>query len=78
MYTDIHIDDRVEILSPGMLYDGLDWEAAKSGRSKCRNAAIAEAFRYMRIVERWGTGIPRIIRQCREYGLRDLCLRKAG
>lgn len=71
-------DDRVEILSPGMLYDGLDWEAAKSGRSKCRNAAIAEAFRYMRIVERWGTGIPRIIRQCREYGLPGPLFEESG
>ena len=30
---------------------------------------IAEAFHYMRIVEAWGTGIPRIINRCDEYGL---------
>ena len=71
-------DDRLEILSPGMLYDGLDWETAKSGRSKCRNAAIAEAFQYMHIVERWGPGIPRIIKQCREYGLETPVFEEIG
>ena len=60
-------DDRVEVLSPGMLYGGLDIETAKLGKSTCRNEAIAEAFHYMHIVEAWGTGIPRIINRCREY-----------
>lgn len=64
-------DDRVEVSSPGMLYGGLDLETAKLGKSRCRNAAIAEAFHYMHIVETWGTGIPRIISRCREYGLRE-------
>lgn len=62
-------DDRVEVDSPGMLYGGMDIETAKLGKSRCRNAAIAEAFHYMRIVETWGTGIPRIISKCKEYGL---------
>ena len=30
---------------------------------------IVEAFHYMHIVEAWGTGIPRIINRCNEYGL---------
>lgn len=55
--------------SPGMLYGGLDLETAKTGKSTCRNEAIAEAFHYMRIAEAWGTGIPRIINRCNEYGL---------
>ena len=25
----------------------------------------------MKIIEKWGTGIPRIFRECREYGLPD-------
>lgn len=62
-------DDRVEVSSPGMLYGGLDIETAKTGKSTCRNEAIAEAFHYMHIVEAWGTGIPRIINRCNEYGL---------
>ena len=62
-------DDRMEVSSPGMLYGGLDIETAKKGKSTCRNEVIAEAFHYMRIVEAWGTGIPRIINRCNEYGL---------
>lgn len=62
-------DDRVEVMSPGMLYGGMDIETAMQGKSKCRNAALAEAFHYMGIVEAWGTGIPRIINKCKEYGL---------
>lgn len=62
-------DNRVEVLSPGMLYGGIDIETAKLGKSTCRNESIAEAFYYMHIVEAWGTGIPRIINRCKEYGL---------
>lgn len=62
-------DDRMEVSSPGMLYGGLDIETAKTGKSTCRNEAIAEAFHYMHIVEAWGTGLPRIINRCKEYGL---------
>lgn len=31
---------------------------------------IANAFAYMKIIEKWGTGIPRILRKCKEYGLK--------
>ena len=62
-------DDRLEVDSPGMLYDGLNVAEALSGKSKCRNKAIAEAFQYMKIVEGWGTGLPRLFRQCKERGL---------
>ena len=62
-------DDRMEISSPGMLYGGLDIETVKTGKSACRNEAIAEAFQYMRIAEAWGTGLPRILNRCQEYGL---------
>ena len=47
----------------------MDLETIKLGKSKCRNAAIAEAFHYMRFVEAWGTGLLRIINRCVEYGL---------
>ena len=64
-------DDRVELTSPGMLYNGLTLEEALSGRSKIRNRAIAEVFSRMEIVESWGTGIKRIIKRAKEYGLPD-------
>ena len=54
-----------------MLYGGLDIITAKHGKSTCRNEAIAEAFHYMKMVEAWGTGIPRIISRCKEYGLHE-------
>lgn len=71
-------DDRVEVSSPGMLYGGLDLETAKTGKSRCRNAAIAESFHYMHIMETWGTGIPRIISKCKEYGLKEPLFEEFG
>ena len=71
-------DDRIEVTSPGMLYGGLDMQSAKSGKSKCRNTAIAESFRYMGLIEAWGTGIPRMIKECREYGLREPMFEELG
>ena len=44
----------------------------------CRNEAIAEAFHYMHIVEAWGTGIPRIINRCKEYGLPEPVFEEFG
>ena len=71
-------DDRIEVISPGMLYGGLDIITAKHGKSTCRNEAIAEAFHYMRIVEAWGTGIPRIISRCKEYDLQEPLFEELG
>lgn len=64
-------DNRVEITSPGMLYGGLTVEQAISGRSKIRNVCIAEIFSRMGIIEQWGTGLQRMIRGCREYGVQE-------
>lgn|GEM_PF-1021055 len=41
----------------------------KTGLSKIRNRAIAEAFSYMDIVEVWGSGIPKMFREAYEYGI---------
>lgn len=62
-------DDRLEVTSPGMLLNGVSIAKMKEGYSKIRNRAIANAFSYMKIIEKWGSGIPRIIRECNEYGL---------
>ncbi|MGI6502308.1 MAG: ATP-binding protein [Anaerostipes sp.] len=64
-------DDRLEITSPGMLFGGLTIEDIKEGRSKPRNRGIAYAFAAMKIIEKWGTGIPRIIKSCKEFGIRE-------
>lgn len=31
---------------------------------------VVEIFAFMKIIEKWGTGIPRILRECKEYGLK--------
>ena len=64
-------DDRLEVTSPGMLLNNVTIEKMMEGYSKPRNPAIARAFAYMKIIEKWGTGIPRIFRECKEYGLPD-------
>lgn len=42
----------------------------KKGYSRIRNEAIANAFAYMHLIEHWGSGIPRIIREVQEAGLK--------
>ena len=60
----------VEII-PGMLDSEITIEKMKSGLSKIRNRGIAAAFSYMNIVEAWGSGIPKMFREAKEYGLRE-------
>ena len=62
-------DDRLEVTSPGMLLNNVTISKMMEGYSKPRNPALARAFAYMKIIEKWGTGIPRIFRECEEYGL---------
>ena len=62
-------DDRLEVTSPGMLDSEITIEKMKSGLSKIRNRSIAAAFSYMNIVEAWGSGIPKMFREAKEYGL---------
>lgn len=62
-------DDRLEVTSPGMLLNGVSIKKMKEGYSKPRNRAIASAFAYMKIIEKWGSGIPRMLRECKGYGL---------
>ena len=62
-------DDRLEITSPGMLLNNVTIEKMRGGYSRPRNPAIARAFAYMKIIEKWGTGIPRLFAACEEYGL---------
>lgn len=62
-------DDRLEITSPGMLFGGLTIDMIKNGRTRIRNAGVAEVFSRMYVIEGWGTGIRRMIGSCREYGV---------
>lgn len=62
-------DDRLEVTSPGGLYNGLTYEEVMSGHSKIRNKCIANIFSQMGLVEAWGSGIKRIFSKAEEYGL---------
>lgn len=64
-------DDRLEITSPGGLMPGVTLDKMKEGYSKIRNRALAHAFSYMNLIEAWGSGIPKLLKSMREYGLRD-------
>lgn len=50
---------------------GVTPEKMKEGFSKIRNRALANAFAYMNLIEKWGSGFPRIFRDCRDYGLKE-------
>ena len=54
-------DDRLEVTSPGGLYNGLTYEEIMSGHSKLRNKGIANIFNQMGFIEAWGTGIRKIL-----------------
>lgn len=62
-------DDRLEVTSPGILDHDLTIEKMKTGLSKVRNKAIAEAFSYMNLIEAWGSGIPKMYDEAKAYGL---------
>ncbi len=64
-------DDRLEIVSPGSVPRGLTINKIKEGRSKIRNSGIASAFNYLQLIEKWGTGIPRVIEECVNFGLKE-------
>ena len=53
-------------------------EQLKAVNSRVRNVAIGVAFQYMHIIEKWGTGIPRILKEAAEYGLREPELKDFG
>ncbi|NOR85154.1 winged helix-turn-helix transcriptional regulator [archaeon] len=54
-------NNRVEILNPGSLYEGLTINDILSKKiSKRRNSLIANIFHRVHLVEKWGTGIEKI------------------
>ena len=62
-------DDRLEVTSPGGLYNGLTYEEVMNGHSKIRNKGIANIFSQMGLIEAWGSGIKRILYAAEKYGL---------
>ena len=63
-------DDRIVILNPGTLLPPLTIEDLKRPhRSALRNRLIAEMFYYIGWIERWGTGIQKMLDECAKAGL---------
>ncbi len=64
-------DDRIEIENPGLLMFGLTVDDIKCGLSKLRNRVLGQIFYRLGLIERWGSGIRRIIDSCVEAGFQE-------
>jgi len=64
-------DDRIRIWNPGFLLHGLTVESLyqPTHASKLRNKLIAQVFYDLEIIERYGSGIQRILDFCQSAGL---------
>ena len=63
-------DDRLEVSNPGGLPAGMTVEDLKKPHeSRPRNKLVADAFFLIKYIEQFGTGIQRIINDCREAGV---------
>ena len=64
-------DDRIEFFNPGNLYDGLTVEQLESNhyKSKTRNKLIALMFKECGLIEKYGSGIARIKKFCKEHNI---------
>ncbi len=64
-------DDRLEITSPGGLLQTVTIARMKEGYSKIRNRALTYAFIYMNLIDQYGSGIPRILKEFQENSLQE-------
>lgn len=71
-------DDRIEIENPGLLLFGLTIEEIKRGVSKLRNRVIGQVFYRLSLIERWGSGVGRIVDSCLEFGFPEPLFEEIG
>ena len=71
-------DDRIEIENPGILLPGMTIEDVKSGVSKIRNRVIARVFRELDLIEQWGSGFRRILKEAEEQGIPEPVIEEIG
>jgi ATP-dependent DNA helicase RecG len=64
-------DDRIQVRSPGGLPGGLTVERLPFGAQYSRNPTIFFFLKSLGYGDRYGTGIPRMIKLCREEGIRQ-------
>lgn len=71
-------DDRIEIENPGLLLFGLTVDEIKQGVSKLRNRVIGQVFHRLGLIERWGSGVRRIMDSCKELGFAEPLFEEIG
>jgi hypothetical protein len=71
-------NDRLEIENPGLLPFGMTFDNFYSGVSKIRNRVIARVFLELKLIERWGSGVHRIIEACEAAGLQKPTFEEIG
>jgi ATP-dependent DNA helicase RecG len=66
-------DDRIEFFNPGNLLENLTVEKIKTGhyKSHLRNKQIATFFKELELIEKYGSGVRRVIDTFAAYGLRE-------
>jgi ATP-dependent DNA helicase RecG len=70
--------DRIEIENPGLIPFNLSFDDLYRGVSKLRNPVIGRVFYELKLIERWGSGIRRMIEVCRQAGLEKPILEEIG
>ncbi len=71
-------NDRIEIENPGLIPFNLTLEDLYRGISKLRNPVIGRVFHELKLIERWGSGIRRMIEACLNAGLEKPVLEEIG
>lgn len=71
-------DDRIEIENPGILLPCMTIEDVKQGVSKIRNRVIARVFRELSLIEQWGSGFRRILKEAAELNLPEPVIEEIG
>ena len=71
-------DDRLEIENPGLIPFNLTLNDLYQGVSKLRNPVIGRVFHELKLIERWGSGIRRMIESCENAGLQEPLLEEIG
>ncbi len=61
--------DRIEFVSVGGLLSGIALEDVMMGLSVCRNPKLAAVFYRLKLIEAYGTGIPKMLRAYADSGL---------
>ncbi|MBU2510490.1 hypothetical protein KJ966_04100 [bacterium] len=71
-------DDRMEVISPGVLFGNIDISDIGTGLSECRNRSIVRVFRRLNLMEELGTGIARIFELSKEKRLKKPLFMEQG